>query len=453
MKHIIKKCLITLSALSLVESTLYAQETLESENTLSKAFKEANASGQLRMFSISRQYDFSDPTKEDYRRKATAIGGHLKYETGAMNGLRLGVAAYTTNGLFLESPRTDYTVVDPTLFGKDNESYAMVGEAYLEYKYGNTTFKGGRQLLKTPMADADDSRMIPNLFEAYMLTNTDIANTTIIGGHITRFAQGTYGRTKNGGVGAATAGYSYIDSRDRVGEFVNVGEYALGKNTNGISVAAVKHNVGENIKLQLWDYYAYDILNIVYAQADFWFKDAIAQGVTPFASFQFIKENSVGKEYIGAVDSTFWGAKAGVNIENLTASLAYTENGKNKAGDATLYHAVVSMWGGMPAFTKGMVSRHMFVAGTEATKAELSYNWKNFGLNVISAFYYVDIDTAPYNNTTYGDASESGFDLIYNATKTLKFHFRGNFADDYKVSSNGATDGWDEYRFIVTQNF
>jgi len=453
MKQNIKKSLVAFCALSLAGGALYAEEVAQNESTLAKAIKEGKISGQLRIFSISREHEYSDPTKNDYTRRATAIGGHLKYETGEIKGLRLGVAGYTTNGLFLDSHKTDYTVVDPTLLGKNNASYTMLGEGYLQYKYGNTTFKGGRQLLKTPMADADDARMLPNLFEAYMLTNTDITNTTLIGGHITRFAQGTYGRTKNSGVGAATAGYSYVDSRDQVGQFINVGEYAVGEDTDGISVAAVKHNIGENIKLQLWEYYAYDIINMIYAQADFSYKDAIAKDITPFAAFQFIKEDSVGKEYIGNVHSMFWGAKAGVKIENFTASLAYTQNSENEASDSTLSHAVVSLWGGMPAFTKGMVSRHMFVAGTKATKADISYNWKKFGPDLTTSLYYIDIDTAPYNNTTYGDASESGFDLIYNATKTLKFHLRGNFADDYKVSSSGATESWDEYRMIVTQDF
>ena len=54
------------------------------------------------------------------------------------------------------------------------ENYAFIGQAYLNYKYENTNFKGGRMRLDTPLAGADDARMLPNLFEAVVLSNTDM---------------------------------------------------------------------------------------------------------------------------------------------------------------------------------------------------------------------------------------------------------------------------------------
>ena len=62
----------------------------------------------------------------------------------------------------------------------------------LQYKYGNTTFKAGRQKLDTPLAGPDDARMLPSLFEAYVLSNTDIKDTTLIAAHVTKFAAGTF---------------------------------------------------------------------------------------------------------------------------------------------------------------------------------------------------------------------------------------------------------------------
>jgi len=161
---------------------------------LKSMFSEGKVSGQIREFSISRSVDVSDPAKSDYTRDANAIGGHLKFETADYKGLSFGTALYTTNGFLNDTPKDDYTKVDPTLLGKDNDSYSILGEAYLQYKYANTTFKGGRQKLDTPLAGSDDARMLPNLFEAYVLTNTDIANTTLVVAHVTKFAQGTFGR-------------------------------------------------------------------------------------------------------------------------------------------------------------------------------------------------------------------------------------------------------------------
>ena len=416
-------------------------------NSITDMFANGKASGQIREFSISRSVKYSDPTKEDYTRDANAIGGHLKFETAPYNGLKLGAAFYTTNGFLLDTPRTDYKKVDPTLFGKDNESYSILGEAYLEFSYDKTTFKGGRQKLNTPMMAPDDVRMITNLYEAYMLSSKSIQNTTLTLGHVRSFAQGTYARAKTSGTSAVTAGYSYVDAKNQVGSFENMGTYAVGERTKGVTLGAIEYD-NSGLKLQLWDYYAYNILNTLYAQVDYRYKNL-------FAAVQYIKENDIGKKYLGDIESDFVGLRAGGTVANFTASLAYSMTSKNGAGDPSLKHAIVSMWGNMPSFTKGMVTRHAFLAGAKVTKADLSYDWKKFGVNLKTKFYALKADMGQYNGVTYGDATEVGFDFKYKPSfvKNLELRLRGNFPRDYKVAVDGSTQSWNEYRFIANYNF
>ncbi len=443
--------------LSVSIASLFAITGLQAAEDLSSMFSEGKASGQIREFSVVRSVTDTRPGKDEYTRKANAIGGYLKYETADFNGLTLGTAFYTTNGFLLGSPRTDYTVVDPSLLGPDNEDYSILGEAYLQYKRGKTVFKGGRQKLNTPLAGADDARMLPNLFEAYLLSNTDIPDTTLVVGHVTRFAQGTFGRVYTGGILAATGGYSAVDARDQVGSFENMGKYAVGTHTDGVSVASATYTGITGLKVQLWDYYAYDILNAVYGQLDYSMK---LGSVKPFIAGQFIKEDELGDKLLsnlggdGKIDSLYWAAKAGLSIENFTAYLAYSQTGANKSGDAAYANAIITPWGGMPAFTQGMVTRHMFLAGTKASKAAVSYNWKGFGPDLSTILYYANFDMADFNGYTSDDASEAGFDLIYNTgfVKNLQLRLRGNFTTDFYVANNGAVD-WDEYRFIVNYNF
>ncbi|MCJ7764623.1 MAG: OprD family porin, partial [Thiovulaceae bacterium] len=310
-------------------ASIVAISGLQAAEDLSSMFSEGKASGQIREFSIIRNYKFS--ADDDFTRKANAIGGYLKYETAALYGLTLGSAFYTTNGFYLQSSKETNKAVDPTLLGPDNEDYSILGEAYLQYKRGNTTFKGGRQKLNTPLAGADDARMLPNLFEAYMLSNTDIPDTTLVVGQIMRFAQGTFGRAYNADptspanqILAATGGYSAVDSRNQVGSFENMGSYAVGTHTDGVSVASATYTGVKGLKVQLWDYYAHDILNAVYGQVDYSMQ---VGAVKPFVAGQFIKEDNVGDNLLknmnpgsdGKIDSLFWGVKAGMTIENLTA--------------------------------------------------------------------------------------------------------------------------------------
>lgn len=448
-----KQVILSIAAIGFVSAA-----SLNAADDINTMFSEGKVSGQARMFYIDREYQGSAGTKT--HRGTTAIGGYLKYETASLSGFNLGAAFYTTNKI--DSRNT----VDQTLLGQDNENYTMLGEAYLGYKYQNTSFKGGRQKLSTPMLGDDDARMIPNLFEAYVLTNKDISNTTLTLGHVTKFAQGTFGRAYSATPTAsnankllsATSGYSYIDSLDQTGEFENVGTYAFGESTNGITMASITYTGIENLKLTLWDYYAHDIMNIVYADANFSWKCLITDMIKPYAGVQVIKEDSVGDEFGGDIDSTYVAAKFGFKIQNLDLSFAYSKTGDNNAAELAsggVTNAIISPWGGMPAYTQGMVTRHMFMAGTAASKVAATYNFKDMGANLTTTAYYTEFDMD--KNSGYGierTANEAGFDAIYNpqAIKNLQLRLRGNFPRGFAESSSGKT-GWNEYRFIANYNF
>jgi len=441
-----KEIALSIAAIGVVVSTT-ALGAAEDLNTM---FSEGEASGQLRMFYIDREYQGSAGVKT--HRGATAIGGHLKYETAEVNGFSLGAAFYTTNEVDSRS------TVDPTLFGKNDDGYSILGEAYLQYRYKNTTFKGGRQKLKTPMLGDDDARMIPNLFEAYVLSNKDIADTTLTLGHVTKFAQGTFGRTYSGGLLSATSGYSYVDSKNHVGSFTNVGTYAFDEKTDGITMASVVYTGIKNLKLQLWDYYAHDIMNIVYGEANYSWNCLVSDALKPYAGLQVIKEDSVGDEFGGEIDSVYAAAKLGFKAGNFNLSFAYSKTDKNSAAELAsggVANAIITPWGGMPAYTQGMVTRHMFIAGTDALKAAASYSFKDTGMNLMTTAYYTEFDMDA--NSGYGverTASEAGFDAIYYpaALKDLQLRLRGNFPRAYAGTASGKT-GWNEYRFIVNYNF
>jgi len=433
-----------------VAMSFVAAASLNAADDINSMFSEGKVSGQVRMFYIDREYQGS--AGNTTHRGSTAIGGYAKYETASLNGLTLGAAFYTTNEI--DSRNT----MDQTLFGRDNDNYTILGEAYLQYKYQNTIFKGGRQKLVTPMLADDDARMLPNLFEAYVLTNKDIADTTLTLGHVTKFAQGTFGRTYSRGLLAATSGYSYVDSLNQVESFANVGTYAFGEKTDGITMASASYTGIKNLKVDLWDYYAHDIMNIIYGEANVSWKCLITDALKPYAGVQMIKEDSVGDEFGGEIDSMYIAGKFGVKVQNFDLSFAYSQTDENSAAELAeggLANAIVSPWGGMPAYTQGMVTRHMFLAGTDAAKVAASYNFKDMGANLTTGVYYTEFDMDA--NSGYGverTASEAGFDAIYNpqAFKNLQLRLRGNFPRGFAESASGKT-GWDEYRFIANYNF
>lgn len=435
---------------------LLAVTSLSAADNLATMLKEGKTSGQIRFFHVDRDYEGTILT----HRNASAFGGHLKFETADYKGLSFGTAFYTSNRV-LQS--TELNVTDPSLWGPGAVSQTILGEAYLNYKSGMTNFKAGRQKLATPLAGGDDVRMIPNLFEAFVLRNKSIKNTTLTLGQVTAFAPGTFAHIYKGGIVGATSGYTYDvnNTGTHQGLFTNMGTWAVGEKTSGVTVAGIVYK-NKGMKLQLWDYAAADILNAVYVQADMSYGD---KGVRPFLSLQAIKENSLGDKFLqnisgdGEIDSLYWAAKVGVKNASLSAYIAYSETGANEDNTTAAYkNAIITPWGGTPAFTQGMVMRHQFLAGTKATKAAVAYTKKENGSKFSASAYYVEFNMDANNGYSLNHAwtaSEYGFDFKYNPAidNNLQLRFRGNFPQQFK--DEAANDGfnWAEYRVIVNYTF
>ncbi len=430
--------------------------------------------GQARTFYVDRTYVRGSTPYEN--RNAWAAGGYIGYKTPDYEGLSAAVAIYGTYGfeIHADSLENDFvnglgtTRYDPSLQGYNGDNYAFIGQAYLNYVYKNTTFKGGRMRLDTPLAGADDARMLPNLFEAVLVTNKDIENTIIIAGHVFRETVGTFSnvymphdQTQSGTILALHSGYGLGAELGLSGEFVNMGTIALGdrtqsgfdNSTDGVTVLSAVYTGIEGLKVQAWDYIAWDILNALYLQADYSFK--VNEKIGMFIAGQYIREDDIGnylERLAGAgIGSNYGAAKIGVKYSGLTAYAAYSISG-DASGPLNL--GTITPWGGMPAFTQGMVTRHQFFADTKAWKVAATYNLKEMGINLKATAYYTSFDMGTGNGYSPGNswtATEPGFDFIYTpeSVKGLQLRFRGNFPRNFTQTDVG----WDEYRVIANYNF
>ncbi len=398
-------------------------------------------SGQWRTFYIDRTYTGI----LENNRNSLNTGGYIGYDTKSFSGFSLGLKAYGTYGVEIHGTPLTSSNYDPSLYGDDFDSYIFLGEAYLNYEISNTNIKIGRQRLDTPLAGADDARMLPNLFEAVIVSNTDIENTTLIAGHLTKETVGTFGNVY-GEAGALSlqSGYGLGYKLGTSGEFATMGEIALGEgtDTDGVTTLAFIYSAN-GLKLQAWDYYAYDILNAIYLQADYKFS-----GVK--ASAQYINESDTGDALAGEVDSNFLAFKLATSYQNLSGYIAYS---MTDSSDGAMNGGILTPWGGMPAFTQAMATRHQFFADTDTSKVAVTYDFIDTGLDIKATAFYVDFDIGEKNsylNGTAWSASEAGFDIKYNPSgiKGLNLRFRGNFPTDFKPGLD-----WAEYRFIVNYNF
>ena len=187
--------------------------------------------------------------------------GETLFDQGSAMGeasLRLGVTADLTEGvsggatLYAISTLGLYNnLVSSTWTGGLHDNF-WFGEAWLAGTYGKTTGKIGRMPLDTPMVFTETWSVVPNTFEAAVLINQDIPDTTLVGAYVGQsndiVVNGT-GTDIGGGGG---------DARSDVFSSFYQGAYAAG----------AVNNSWEPLMVQAWYFQAQHLLSSYWVQGD-----------------------------------------------------------------------------------------------------------------------------------------------------------------------------------------
>lgn len=426
---------------------------------LAGAFKEGKASGQIRGMYIKS--DNKSPTVDT---SAFALGGKLAYETAPLYGISAGAAFYTSQDLGTKNK--DTAKVDGSLYDENSKSYSLLGQAYVVGSFGKTTVKVGRQQIDTPLAGSDDIRMVPNLFEAALVINTDLPSTTLIGGYVARMAGWDSGSDKS----ARTTFQSM--SRSALGGLADssVNHKAVGD--KGVYAAAAVNSSIKDLTLQVWEYYAADVVNAVYLQADYKLglgKDMALNLAGQFYNMQgigatknLLKDNSLGK-----VDYSVYGAKASLETPfGLTPYVAYNKIGEQKDNGGGTY--VFGAWGGYPEFavaeetwlnsfgsaTSG-AARTGATSGTNGAqtwKVGADYSLEKLGLGARTiSLAYTSFDLKnKYNSNT--DRDTGVLDVAYTCSGALVKNLDAKLVFE-SVDSKDNTIDRKVYKAVLNYNF
>ncbi|MDY0115985.1 MAG: hypothetical protein RBR59_00235 [Sulfurimonadaceae bacterium] len=411
-----KKIALSLSAL--IATGLVAAEDLNS------MLQEGKFDGYVRLHHINPS------TSDTVAITGSFIGGKLKYETGALYGLSLGTAMYTSHDTGLT--KWDYLTKDgynqvagglagnkelPADGGRFN-NYTTIGEAYLNYKYSKTSAKIGRQPFASPMTTSEVT-IIPNLYEAGVLTFKEVDGLTIQAAYLARMMYGTRATTEvqliGDGVYGIVSGAGFVHSKPTEGKerFYTMGEAAFGansggikdnKNDNGVATLSVEYDKGP-IKLRVWDYYAQDMFNTAYADIDY---KMDVSGAKLFFSAQALHQKDIGdfstsnagkilsadrtvtdisgkkKRYDtklatnGEIDAFFWGLQAKAKMGDFMLNAAFTQNTKGH---------IIDPWGGNFGYTSTIFSRDENRAETDAYKLGFNYDFGTLGVKGLKFIY------------------------------------------------------------------
>ncbi len=323
-------------------------------------------------------------------------GGKIALTTGNWQGLKAKIAYYQTSDLGLRSKNPKET--DAYMFDVDKSPYSVVGEKYIEYTNGQNTITAGRQEIDTPIISTYDYRIIPNLFEAYTLTNKSIKNTSLTLSYVTKMSgldglvsfkrfesmsQQTYTSLN------MTADLATIDNSESP-----IDVSLISGHQGVIMLGAV---IDKNPKLSIWNYYCKDVSNTFYIDSAIEHK--LTDGLFATYEAQAYSVKTIGKlndflKTLGLNGSyELYGLKTTITQKNspLSGYVAANQFGGN-AKTVTAF----GNWGGYPEF---VAIPYMFAQGSSvsavaklrAAKASLKYDITKSQTAIIG-YSYIDLD-------------------------------------------------------------
>ena len=334
--------------LMIMSINTYGEDLLKSD---SNTLEEINVPIKIKSVrSILSAYDPVEHTQGQFRAgyidfkedgtlhaSAYALAGHFHLYSKRWNGLMVGAEAYAVLNLGIDQ---NAHTLNGDFFDDEGKGFILISQAYLDGKWGNTEIKLGRQSLDTPHADSDDIRMMPNYFEAYSITNTDIDNFTFTAGLIDKMA------------GWENA----VNSAD----FVDVGEtLGVGQHIDGIYYASASYEGIKDLSLSLWYYHYSDIANVLYAELGY--TKQLSTHTTLTLGLQYDGSSESGAALLGQQDAQTYGISLEANFEDIGVSILTAYN--QDSGDTGAMG--LSLGGG--AFFTSMEDQTLDALGTSGS--------------------------------------------------------------------------------------
>ena len=270
-----------------------APATAQSTGDFAAALKNGTFTAKLRAFYFDRSFD-EDQTGKANAKSLTA-GGIVKYVSADYHGLSFGFAHYSSTRLGNIYTREEGS--GTSNLGRSGENLAFLGEAYVQYDIGNTMLKVGRQQLSTPLMQNHDLRILPSVYEAAVLRDTDIPDTMIELGFVDRYT------------GFTSKENAFLDKK-------------TGK--DGLAYISASNKSISNLSLRGQYIKALTDTNTrqSYTYAD-------AKYTLPFGTNTYIKGQFGMNEYLDADNSTLVGAKIGTTIGIFSIAALYDKVSDN----------------------------------------------------------------------------------------------------------------------------
>lgn len=464
-------------------------------NSIGEMFTEGDVYGRIRSNMFLWDWDTSVAGKTEDN-DMWGLGGSLVYKTGFYKGFGATAGFYGTTNV-----RNDNTVgTSPTNYGKAGKdtyrtrldgseaAIGVVAEAYAEYKAGKTDVTVGRQMIDSMMLASNDTKMVPNTFEAVMIENKDISNTKIRAGYIMsqklRDHQSFHSILAYDSTTAPTKVNENDDSGVHKGlSLANIAKIKEDANPEMILITAENKSI-PNLTLA-GEYVAIDgFFSTAIAEANY--QIALPSGWTLTPGIRYLRQMDDGA---GAIGGASLNGKVATNANGgtSTARASYTNpssvdgsilmerlvlaNGPLSVMAGYSYVSddadIIAPWRGFPTggYTRDMAQVN-WIANTKSWMVKADYNFDKAGIipGLIGALSYADMNFDDKKMiavaSDFSDRSMVHLDLIqtFKSVPNTEFKFRFaaiNADPSKKTDTTLKVDGesYNEYRFEINYLF
>ena len=245
----------------------YREKNPKDTTSLLYSLRQGKFSGHLRSFSMLTLN--KDELQDFY---AQALGGGIAYESANFRHFNVKVSNYFTYEVGSNLSKVDSLTrlkdrYEVSLFDVENPTNRndldRLEELYIRYNQKKYKITYGKQIINTPLLNAQDSRMRPSLMHGFYGSSSYFKNTTIEGGYLYKSSPRStikwYGLDNS--IGIFSQGVNPDGSKSG---------YSKNVESNGLLILGVTHILRkQNLKLQYWDYYLDNVFNTLFMQMDY----------------------------------------------------------------------------------------------------------------------------------------------------------------------------------------
>jgi len=440
-------------------------------NSFDEMFSEGVLYGRLRSNMFHWDWGEDRPGKTEDN-SAWGVGGSLIYSTGYLSGFGATAGLYTTHTIGTDNA-SDTNGKDMGKAGKDTYNRGrgpgapidVLALAYLEYKFGKTSFKAGRQIFESTLLRSNDTKMIPNTFEGYSIDSKDVPNTRLRAAYFTR--QKLRDHDEFHSIIAFDGGGTR--SNDDAGKHQGLTTAAItaaGEDANpGMLVLTAQNKSIKGLKLNFDGMYIDGFVSSAIVEANY--KIGLGDGWNLIPGVRYIHQMDEGAGKIGgaALSGNTGGYSTPDSVDG-SATMARLQLKKGAGKIMVGYSAIaddadiIAMWRGFPTggYTRSM-AQYNWEADTKSYMIKGAYNLGKAGL-VEGLRGSLDYAVMDYDTERAGikktDRSILHLDVqkTFKSSPNLELKLRMAMVDADAGSGQTADEqSYNEYRFEVNYLF